>query len=79
MASKHPWMQMRHGLQDYRRRLAAAGQPDHRDNDRPAVDAEHDKRRHLDRGRHVERELGEVERADDRNQEDQSDREDNRE
>lgn len=78
MARKHPWMAMRYGLQDYRRRLAAAGKPDHRNNDGRAIDAEHDEGGHLDRGGDIERELGEVERPDHRNQQDQSDREDNR-
>ena len=67
MSHKHPWMAMKHALIEYRR-LLAAGQPDHRNNDGPAIDAQHDKGGHLERPGNVERELGEPERADDRNQ-----------
>jgi hypothetical protein len=67
MARKHPWVAMRHGLQDYRR-LLAAGQPDHRQDDSHAVDAQHNEGGLLDRGGNVEREFGEPERADNRNQ-----------
>lgn len=68
MAHKHPWMAMRQALMDYRRELLAAGQPDHRQDDGRAIDREHDEGRLLDGLGDVERELGEPERADNRNQ-----------
>lgn len=68
MSRKHPWVAMRQALMDYRRELAAAGQPDHRQDDSDAVDREHDEGRLLDGLGNVEREFGEPERADNRNQ-----------
>jgi hypothetical protein len=68
------WRPLKEGLT----RLLPARKPDHRDDDGRAVDPQHHKRRDLQRGRHVERDLGEVERPDHRNQEDEPDREDNR-
>ena len=59
--------------------LFPAGQPDHGDHDRPAINAQHDKGGHLHRPRrHVEREFGEPERADNRNQKYQPHRKHNR-
>jgi len=49
-------------------RLLPAGQPDHRQDDGHAIDAQHNQRSLLNRRRHVERELGEPERAENRNQ-----------
>ena len=74
---KHPWVAMRQGLMDYRRSLAAR-QPDHRQDDGHAIDREHDEGRLLDGQGDVEREFGEPERADDRNQKYQPHRKHNR-
>ena len=69
MSRKHPWMAMKQGLADWRReRLLAARQPDHRQDDGRAVDREHDEGRLLDGRGDIEREFGEPERADNRNQ-----------
>ena len=65
---------LKEGLQ----RLFPARQPDHRDYDGRAVDPQHHKRGHLKRRRGVERDLGEVERPDYRDQQDQADRQDDR-
>lgn len=54
--------------EEMRARLLAAGQPDHRDHDGRAVDPQHDERGDLERGGDIERQLGEPERADNRNQ-----------
>lgn len=48
--------------------LSATRQPDYRKDYRRAVDAEHDKRRLLNGLGNVERELGEKERAEDRDE-----------
>ena len=48
MSRKHPWMAMKQAMVDYRRRLFAAGQPDHRQDDGRAIDREHDEGRQLD-------------------------------
>ena len=58
------WTAFKDGLA----RLLPAGQPDHRDDDGRAIDPQHHERRDLQRRRHVEREFGEPERADNRNQ-----------
>ena len=48
--------------------LLPAGQPDHRQDNGRAIDAQHNQRSLLNRRRHVEREFGEPERAENRNQ-----------
>ena len=68
MSRKHPWMAMKDAMVEYRRRLFPAGQPDHRQDDGHAVDREHDEGRLLDGLGDVERDFGEPERADNRNQ-----------
>lgn len=78
MNRKHPWVAMRQALMDYRRELLAAGQPDHRQDDGDAVDAQHDEGRLLDGLGDVERDFGEPERADNRNQKYEPHRKNNR-
>ena len=72
MSRKHPWMTMRHGLQDYRRRLAA-GQPSGGEHNERGVDAERGEPPGVG-GR--DRDVGEHDRPDDRDQERESDRDD---
>ena len=67
MARKHPWMAMKEAMVEYRR-LFPARQPDHRQDDGHAIDREHDEGRLLDGLGDIEREFGEPERADNRNQ-----------
>jgi hypothetical protein len=59
-----PWSPLKEALAS----LFAAGEPDHRQDDGHAIDAQHHERRDLNRRRHVESEFGEPERAYDRNQ-----------
>jgi hypothetical protein len=59
----HPWI---------RRRRLAASEPDHRQDDGRAIDPEHDQRRRLDRLGDVQRKLGQDERADHREEQDES-------
>ena len=68
------WGPLKEGLN----RLFPAGQPDHRQDDGRAIDAQHNQRSLLNRRRHVERELGEPERAENRNQKYQPHRKHNR-
>jgi hypothetical protein len=71
---------MKQGLADWRREhLFAAGQPDHRQDDGHAVDAQHDEGRLLDGRGDVESDFGEPERADNRNQKYEPHRKHNRE
>jgi hypothetical protein len=58
------WQPLRDGLAT----LLPRTQPDHRQDDGHAIDREHDEGRLLDRLGNAEREFGEPERADDRNQ-----------
>ena len=58
--------------------LLPARQPDHWNDHGGAVDPQHDKGWHLHGDRHVEREFGEPERADNRNQKYQPHRKHNR-
>ena len=57
-----------HVTEEMRQRLLAAAQPDHRNDDAAAIDREHDEGRLLDGLGDVERDFGEPERADNRNQ-----------
>ena len=68
------WGPLREGLA----RLLPARQPDHGDHDARAIDRQHDHGRRLNRRRGVERDFGEVERPDHRDQEHESDRKDDR-
>ena len=58
------WLDLKTGLA----RLLPAGEPDHRQDDGHAIDAQHHQRSLLNRRRHVEGEFGEPERAENRNQ-----------
>ena len=69
-----PWSPLKEAL----RSLFAAGEPDHRQDDGHAIDAQHHQRSLLNRRRHVEREFGEPERAENRNQKYQPHRKHNR-
>lgn len=68
----HPW---RRGIRRHKL-LTAARQPDQRQDDGRAVGSKHDQGRRLDRGGDVEREPGEVERAGDRDEQDEPRRDD---
>lgn len=68
------WRPLKEGLSG----LSSARQPDHRDHDARAIDRQHDHGRRLNRRRGVERDFGEVERPDHRDQEHESDRKDDR-
>lgn len=79
MSRKHPWMAMRQALMDYRRELLAAGQPDHRQDDGDAVDAQHDEGRLLDGLGDIESDFGEPQGSNDGHEQDKADRQDHRE
>ena len=69
-----PWSPLKEAL----RSLFAAGEPDQRNDRGQTVSSQHDERWHLDRGRNLDREFGEPERAYDRNQKHQPHRKNNR-
>lgn len=71
----HPWVLMKRD-QIRRRLLAAAGEPDHRQDDGRAIDPEHDQRRRFNRFGDVQRKLGQDERADHREEQDEADGDD---
>ena len=68
------WGPLKEGLAS----LFPAGQPDHGQDDGRAIDAQHNQRSLLNRRGHVEREFGEPERAENRNQKYQPHRKHNR-
>lgn len=67
---------MRQGLMAYRKRLAAGGEPSRRQEDEGAVDRQRPQSKRVGR---LDRDVGEADRAADRDEQAQPDREDDRE